>query len=100
LTRYTVEFDRQALDEAATLPAQLRVRLKEDLEFLRASPFRSHPGVKVKEIRDQRGVWRFHLGRSHRVFYTTVESRLIVLMIDESSGISSRTLSELSRRLR
>jgi len=97
---YSVEFDPQALAEALRMTPRLRRRLKEDLEYLRAGPFRSHPGVLVKEIRELRGVWRFHLDRSHRVFYITIEDRLIVVMVDRSERISRRTLADLDRRLR
>ncbi len=100
MSLYSVEFDLRALDEALRLPARLRRRLKEDLEYLRAGPFRSHPGVLVKEIRELRGVWRFHLDRSHRVFYFTLDDRLVVVMVDRNPGVSRRTLAELNRRLR
>ncbi|HEV2317603.1 MAG TPA: hypothetical protein VGV89_08535 [Thermoplasmata archaeon] len=96
---YSVEFDPQALDEASRIPPRPRRRLKEDLEYLRAGPFRSHPGVRVKEIRHLRGVWRFHLGRGPRVFYMTLEDRPTVVKVDVSAGVSKRTLAELKRRL-
>lgn len=100
MSLYSIEFDPRALDEALDLPIRLRRRLRRDLDFLRAAPFRSHPGVLVKEIRDLRGIWRFHLGTGGRVFYTTLEARLIVVMIDRSPGITKRTLEELNRRIR
>lgn len=89
MSLYSVEFDSRALSEAVKLPLVLRRQLKEDLEFLRAAPFRSHPGVLVKELRGLRGVWRFHLGRTHRVFYTAVEDRLIVILIDRNPGVTA-----------
>lgn len=100
MSLYKVEFDSRGLDEALQLPHRLRHRLKEDLEYLRAGPFRSHPGVSVKEIRELRGVWRFHLDRRHRIFYITIGERVIVVMVDRGAGISHRTLAELHRRLR
>jgi mRNA-degrading endonuclease RelE of RelBE toxin-antitoxin system len=100
LSLYSVEFDSRALDEAVRLPIRLRRRLKEGLEYLRAAPSRSHPSVLVKEIRDLRGVWRFHLDRHWRVFYITIESRLLVVLIDRSAGIDKRILVELKRRRR
>ncbi len=100
MSLYSVEFDSRALNEAVKLPLFLRRQLREDLEFLRAAPYRSHPGVSVKELRGLRGVWRFHLGRTHRVFYTTIGGRLIVILIDRNPGVTSRTLSEVVRRLR
>jgi mRNA-degrading endonuclease RelE of RelBE toxin-antitoxin system len=100
LSLYSIEFDRKALDEALRLPLLLRRRLKEDLEYLRTAPYRPHPGVLVKEIRELRGVWRFHLDRRRRVFYIALEERLVVLLIDRSAGVTPRTLAELKRRLR
>ena len=100
MSLYSVEFDSRALDEASELPRRLRRRLREDLEFLRAGPFRSHPGVPVKEIRDLRGIWRFHLDSGSRVFYAAVDHRLIVILIDRSPAVTLRTLAELKRRLR
>jgi mRNA-degrading endonuclease RelE of RelBE toxin-antitoxin system len=97
---YSVEFHPNGLAEAAKLPRRLRQRLKVDLEYLRAAPFRSHPGVLVKEIREIRGVWRFHLDRRRRVFFVTVDDRLIVIRMDQGPGITSRTLAELRRRIR
>jgi mRNA-degrading endonuclease RelE of RelBE toxin-antitoxin system len=99
LSLYSVEFDPRAAEEALRLPVRLRSRLKENLEFLRAGPFRSHPGVRVKEIRELRGVWRFHLDPRRRVFYTTLESVLVVVMVDVNAGITARTRAELRRRL-
>ncbi len=100
MSLYSVEFDPRALDEAPRLPVRLRKRLKEDLEYLRAGPFRPHPGVAVKELRDLRGVWRFHLDRKRRVFYATVDDRLVVVLIDRNAGVTPSTLAELARRLR
>jgi len=100
LSLYSVEFGLQALEEAERLPFRLRARLKDNLEFLRAGPFRSHPGVRVKELRDLRGVWRFHLDGRYRVFYFTIESRLVIVMVYKSAGITRLTLAELKRRLR
>lgn len=98
MTLYSVEFTTQSLHEAEQLPPVLRRRLKANLEFLRAGPFRSHAGVRVKEIRDLRGIWRFHLDPKHRVFYATIGSRLIVIMVERSPGVTPRTLSEIRRR--
>lgn len=100
MSLYSIEFDADALDEASRLPVRLRRKLREDLEYLRARPFRSHPGVLVKEIRELRGVWRFHLDRRRRVFYVTIEDRLVVVMVDQSAAVTGRTLAELKRRIR
>lgn len=99
MSLYSIEFDPLALDEALKLPLRHRRVLRESLEFLSAAPYRSHPGVAVKEIRALRGVWRFHLGSRARMFYITEESRLVVVMIDQSAGVNARTVRELRRRL-
>jgi mRNA-degrading endonuclease RelE of RelBE toxin-antitoxin system len=99
LSLYSIEFDSRALEEARELSPRLRFRLKNNLEYLRAGPFRSHPGVLVKEIRELRGLWRFHLDRRTRVFYTTAGDRLLIVMIEQSVGVTHKTVRELGRRL-
>ena len=98
MSLYSVEFDPRALDEAGELSPRLRRRLKESLELLRAAPFRSHPGVLVKEIRELRGLWRFHLDRATRVFYTTTGDCLVVVLIERGAGVTRKTVRELHRR--
>lgn len=100
MSLYNLEFDPRAISEARRLPMSSRRELRECLEFLRAAPHRSHPGVSVKELREVRGVWRFHLSARGRVFYSAEDGRLIVLMIDSSPGVNSATVKELRRRLR
>ncbi len=98
MSLYSVEFDSRGLDEAGELSPRLRRRLKENLELLRAGPFRSHPDVLVKEIRELRGLWRFHLNRTTRVFYMTTGDRLVVVTIERSAGVTRKTVRELRRR--
>jgi hypothetical protein len=68
------------------------------LEFLLVAPFRSHPGVGVKELAEVRGVWRFRPRADVRVFNTVVGDTLWVVMIERSPGVTSKTVRELRRR--
>jgi len=99
LTPYRIDFDPRADRDGAKLPIAVRRRIREKLEFLRAAPFRSHPGVVVKEVAEARGIWRFHVSSEVRVFYTVVGDVLWVVMIDKSAGITRKTVRELRRRL-
>jgi mRNA-degrading endonuclease RelE of RelBE toxin-antitoxin system len=99
LNPYRIEFDPRAVRDGAKLSAPLRRRILEKLEFLRAAPFRSHPGVSVKEVADLRGIWRFHIASDVRVFYTLVGDLVWVVMIEKSAGVTKKTVRELRRRL-
>jgi mRNA-degrading endonuclease RelE of RelBE toxin-antitoxin system len=99
LNPYRLEFDPRAVRDGAKRSVSLRRRIQEKLEFLRAAPFRSHPGVSVKEIADLRGIWRFHVTSDVRVFYTVVGDLVWVVIIEKSPGLSKRTVRELRRRL-
>ncbi|MCI4343244.1 MAG: hypothetical protein L3J92_03895 [Thermoplasmata archaeon] len=99
LTPYQIGFDPRAVRDGAKLPAPLRRRILDRLEFLRAAPFRSHPGVSVKEIAELRGVWRFHVATDVRVFYAVTGEMVWVVMIERSAGVTQKTLRELRRRL-
>jgi len=99
LNPYSIEFDSRAVRDGARLPLRLRRRIRTQLEFLRAAPYRSHPGVQVKELAEVRGVWRFHATSDVRVFYSVVGERLWVIMIDRSAGVTDKTIRELRRRL-
>jgi mRNA-degrading endonuclease RelE of RelBE toxin-antitoxin system len=99
LNPYRVEFDLRAVRDGAKLSVSVRRRIREKLEFLRAAPFRSHPGVSVKEAGDLRGVWRFHVASDVRVFYTVVGDVLWVIMVEKSAGVTKKTARELRRRL-
>jgi mRNA-degrading endonuclease RelE of RelBE toxin-antitoxin system len=99
LNPYRIEFDPRAVRDGAKLSVSLRRRISEKLEFLRAAPFRSHPGVSVKEVADLRGIWRFHIASDVRVFYTVVGDLVWVVMIEKSAGVTQKTVRELRRRL-
>jgi mRNA-degrading endonuclease RelE of RelBE toxin-antitoxin system len=98
LTPYQVGFDSRAVRDGARLSVSLRQRIRTKLEFLQAAPFRSHPGVPVKEVAELRGVWRFHVASDVRVFYTVVGDLLWVVMIERSPGVTMKTVRELRRR--
>jgi mRNA-degrading endonuclease RelE of RelBE toxin-antitoxin system len=99
LNPYPVEFDSRAVRDGARLPSEIRRRIRAQLEFLRAAPYRSHPGVQVKEIAEVRGVWRFHATAEVRVFYSVVGERLWVIMIARSAGVTDTTIRELRKRI-
>jgi mRNA-degrading endonuclease RelE of RelBE toxin-antitoxin system len=99
LNPYSIEFDSRAIRDGALLPLPIRRRIRAQLEFLRAAPHRSHPGVQVKEIAEMRGVWRFHATTEVRVFYSVVGERLWVIMIARSPGVSDATIRELRKRM-
>jgi mRNA-degrading endonuclease RelE of RelBE toxin-antitoxin system len=98
LTPYLVSFDARAVRDGSKLSGALRREILRRLEFLRAAPFRSHPGVMVKEVAELRGVWRFHVASNIRVFYSVVGDMIWVLMIERSPGVTGKTLRELRRR--
>jgi mRNA-degrading endonuclease RelE of RelBE toxin-antitoxin system len=99
LSPYSIEFDPRAVGDGARLPLKIRSRIRAQLEFLRAAPYRSHPGVQVKEISEVRGVWRFHATSEVRVFYSVVGERLWVIMIARGAGVTDKTIRELRRRV-
>lgn|GEM_PF-2148808 len=98
LNPYRVDFDPRAVRDGTRLPVSLRRRILEKLEFLRAAPFRSHPGVLIKEVAELRGVWRFHVASDVRVFYTVVGDMIWVVMIERSAGMTKKSIRELRRR--
>ncbi len=71
------------------------------LSYLKAGPFRSYPGIQVKEVEGVPGAWRFHL-RDYRVFYRVDGLNIWVVMIwkDRPSAYSTSTLREVRRRMR
>jgi mRNA-degrading endonuclease RelE of RelBE toxin-antitoxin system len=81
VTLYEIEFRPEAAAEGRRLPPRIQIALREKLEYLRSAPFRSYPWLRVKELGDIRGVWRFHLDR-WRVFYRVEGTRIIVGMIE------------------
>jgi mRNA-degrading endonuclease RelE of RelBE toxin-antitoxin system len=99
LNPYRIGFDPRAVRDGDKLRVSLRRRILQKLEFLRAAPFRSHPGVLVKEVAELRGVWRFHVASDVRVFYTVGGDMLWVTMIERGAGVTAKTVGELRRRL-
>jgi mRNA-degrading endonuclease RelE of RelBE toxin-antitoxin system len=98
LTPYRIGFDLRAVRDGAKLAAFVRRQILRHLEFLRAAPFRSHPGVSVKEVAGVRGVWRFHVAADLRVYYTVVGDMVWVVMIEKSVGVARKTVREPRRR--
>jgi mRNA-degrading endonuclease RelE of RelBE toxin-antitoxin system len=99
VTPYRIGFDPRAVRDGTKLSLPNRRKVLQRLEFLRAAPYRSHPGVLVKEISEFRGVWRFHVASDVRIFYTVVGDMIWVVMIEKSLGMTEKTVQELRRRL-
>ena len=99
LTPYRVGFDPRAVRDGSKLAITTRRSILRQLEFLRAAPFRSHPGVLVKEVAEFRGVWRFHVATDVRVYYTVVGDMVWVLLIEKSIGVTRKTVVELRKRV-
>jgi hypothetical protein len=95
-----VEFDPRPFRDGSKLSLVVRRRIREKLEFLRAAPFRSHPGVLVKEIVERRRFWRFQGASDIRRFSTVVGDTIWALRIERSAGVTDKTRRELCRRLR
>ena len=98
MTTYTVAYHPRTESELRKLPLHLRRRIDERLEYLRAAPFRSHPGLQVKATRDVPGIWHFHAAKDVRVFYTTQGPVLWVVLVERSPGIGTTTVRELRKR--
>ncbi|MFZ0829664.1 MAG: hypothetical protein WCB18_01805 [Thermoplasmata archaeon] len=99
MSLYTIEYDPRTESELRRLPLRLRRRIDDQLEYLRAAPFRSHPGLQVKATSEVHGVWHFHVTKEVRVFYTTHGSVLWVILVERSRGVSRRTVLEIRKRL-
>ncbi len=99
MSLYRLEYHPRTESELRRLPLRLRRRIDWQLEFLRAAPFRSHPGVRVKATRKVHGIWHFHASKEVRVFYTTHGEVLWVVKIDRSKGVKPSSLRELRKRL-
>ena len=98
MSLYQFGFDERALRDGAKLPLSFRRRILQNLEYLRAAPFRSHPGVLVKEVSEFRGVWHFHVPADIRGYYTVVGDLIWVIMIEKSVGITRKIIRELQKR--
>lgn len=101
MTLYRLGFEPEADDEYWNLPPGLQRALRHRLSYLKAGPFRSYPGLKVKEVVGLPGAWRFHL-RGYRVFYRVDGSVIWVVLIwkNRPSAYPSSTLREARRRMR
>jgi mRNA-degrading endonuclease RelE of RelBE toxin-antitoxin system len=99
VTLYKVKRLPEVDRDTERLPLALKRRFRDSLEYLRSAPYRSYPWLQVKELRDMRGVWRFHLDGRTRVFYVVRGDVLIVVMVERNAGVTRRTLAELQRRL-
>jgi mRNA-degrading endonuclease RelE of RelBE toxin-antitoxin system len=99
LSLYSLEYHPRTEAELRKLPVRLRRRVDQQLEFLRAAPFRSHPGVTVKATGGVLGVWHFHLSKDLRVHYTTIGPVLYVVMVERSPGVTRKSLREVRKRV-
>lgn len=98
MSHYSIQYDPRTESELRRLPVALRRLIDRKLEYLRASPFRSHPVVLVKPTAEVDGVWHFHVGKEVRVYYL-VEGRVIwVLKVERSAGVTRKVLRELRKR--
>ncbi len=99
MSLYTIEYDPRTESELRRLPLRLRRRIDDQLEYLRAAPFRSHPGLQVKATSEVHGVWHFRVTKEVRVFYTTHGSVLWVILVERSRGVSRSAVREIRKRL-
>ena len=99
MSLYSVEYDPRTEAELRKLPVRLRRRIDQQLEFLRAAPFRSHPGVTVKSTGGVIGVWHFHVAQDVRVHYTTIGPVLWVVMVEQSAGVTRKSVREIRKRM-
>ncbi len=99
MSHYTIEYDPRTESELRRLPLRLRRRIDDQLEYLRAAPFRSHPSLKVKATSEVHGVWHFHVTKEVRVFYTTRGSVLWVILVERSRGVTKSAVREIRKRL-
>ena len=99
MSLYSVEYDPRTEAELRKLSVRLRRRIDQQLEYLRAAPFRSHPGITVKATGGVLGVWHFHVTRDVRVHYTTVGPVLWVVMVERSPGVTRKSVRELRQRM-
>ncbi len=98
MSPYRLKYHPRTAAELLRLPLRLRRRIDWQLEFLWAAPLRSHPGVRVKGIREVHGVWHFHASNEVRIFFTTHGEVLWVVEIDRGRGVQASSLGELRRR--
>lgn len=99
MSLYSVAYDPRTEAELRRLPARLRRRIDQQLEFLRAAPFRSHPGLTVKATGGVLGVWHFHVAKDVRVFYMAIGPVLWVVMVERSAGVTRKSVREVRKRM-
>ena len=99
MSLYSVEYHPRTEAELRRLSVRIRRRVDQQLEFLRAAPFRSHPGVTVKATGGVLGVWHFHVSKDIRVHYTTIGPVLLVVMVERSTGVTRKSVREIRKRV-
>ncbi len=99
MSRYVVEFDPRTESEIRRLPVRVRREIVRRLEYLSASPFRSHPEIQVKPTAEVHGVWHFHVGKDVRVYYLTEGATLWVVKVERNAGVTHRVLREIRKRV-
>lgn len=98
MSRYSIQYDPRTESELRGLPISVRRTIDRKLEYLRASPFRSHPGVHVKPTAQVDGVWHFHVGKDLRVYYLVEGFVVWVVKVERSLGVTRKVLRELRKR--
>lgn len=99
MSRYTVEYDPRTESELRRLPVRVRREIARRLDYLSASPFRSHPGILVKATAEVHGVWHFHVGRHVRVYYLTEGATLWVVLVERGAGVTHKVIREIRKRI-
>ena len=98
MSRFSIQYDPRTESELRKLSLTIRRNIDRKLEFLRASPFRSHPGVHVKPTVQVDGVWHFHVGKEVRVYYFVDGFVVWVVKVERSTGVTRKVLRELRKR--
>lgn len=99
MSRYSVEYDPRTELEIRKLPVRIQREIARRLEYLSASPFRSHPGIQVKPTAGVHGVWHFHVGKNVRVYYLAEGATLWVVKVERSAGVTHGALREIRKRV-
>ena len=98
MSRYSIQYDPRTESELRKLGIHIRRQIDRKLEYLRASPFRSHPSVQVKPTAQVDGVWHFHVGKDIRVYYLVEGSVVWVVKVERNPGVTRKVLRELRKR--
>ena len=99
MSLYKVEYDPRTEPELRKLSTRTRRLIDQKLEFLRAAPYRSHPGLAVKSTSEVPGVWHFHAAKDVRVYYTTFGAVLWVVLVERGAGVTRKTIGEVRKRI-